>query len=390
MTHQETLFHFLREETRFTVGTCRTTLVLFFILLQFLRFALYLSIPLWIDAFLLTWLLTTYSYESLIKKSRSSRDLTLIQLGYFVVEIVLVTGVIHFAGLTHWFGAIFYLFTIIYSGFLMESRWAYGVSIIAGTSYAALVVMESYGWLHHYPSLGFTIESIDNPGNWALVLILIAVSTFFVIEYTVTRFAANLRRQKQHYYSLSHQHETLKTSRRQLQEELTVTRRRAATDGLTGLYNHVYFKKRLAVEFSMASLNGTSLSVIFLDLDHFKNYNDTYGHMAGDEAISRFAQFIKKNAREGDIAARYGGEEFTLLLPRTKAADAYVIIERLRKAFQEEPGYSRSMTFSAGIAAYPDHADSAEALLNLADNALYHAKENGRDQVILFDPLLQA
>lgn len=389
MTNQDTLFHFLRRETLFTITPCRYTLVFFFALLQLLRFVLGLTIPFWVDIILIAWMMATVVYQRRVSQCTGFRCLTFIHLTYFSIELTLVTGAVHFAGLTHWFGGIFYLFTIIYAGFLMGSRMSYFIGILASLLYSALVLLETLGFLHHYPALGLSVEVINNPLNWSILLILTAGSTFWVIEYTVTRFAAHLRQEKEHSYSLTNQHESLKTSRRQLQEELSATRRRAVSDGLTGLYNHSYFIKRLGVEVSLAKLNGTPVSLIFIDLDHFKKYNDTYGHPAGDLAISALAKFIKDNSRDGDVVARYGGEEFTMLLPRTRPEDAYVITERLRMAFQKEAILNRSITFSAGIAAFPNHANSAESLLQLADYALYNAKEKGRDRVILFNPLPQ-
>ncbi len=126
-------------------------------------------------------------------------------------------------------------------------------------------------------------------------------------------------------------------------------------------------------------------SVIVLDVDKFKFVNDTYGHLAGDEVLRRVADILVSNIRPGDVCARYGGEEFVLLLPRTKAENAYIVAERIRKTLElTEVPLPMKVTSSQGIAHYPTHGKTREELLGRADEALYTAKHTGRNRTVIY------
>ncbi len=166
----------------------------------------------------------------------------------------------------------------------------------------------------------------------------------------------------------------------------------AITDVMTGLFNHRYFQLRFTEEFSNCKRYNNALSVIMMDIDHFKHYNDTYGHIAGDLALKEIAQLTKVSVRENDILARYGGEEFVIILPMTPLDGAQVVADRIRSAvadcrFLGDFNLPQvSITVSLGISTYtPAHAKS-EVLLREADTALYRAKEGGRNQVVVFQP----
>jgi len=163
----------------------------------------------------------------------------------------------------------------------------------------------------------------------------------------------------------------------------------AATDPLTGIVNHGYFMERLEIELQRSQRYGRSLALLFLDLDHFKLVNDTYGHHIGDEVLKAFARTLQNGVRECDLVGRYGGEEFIVLLPETELDQARNLALRLRQALttMELPDASMSpVTMSCGIAAYPGNADTMEALLAEADRAMYRAKEAGRDRVVTAGP----
>ena len=149
--------------------------------------------------------------------------------------------------------------------------------------------------------------------------------------------------------------------------------RSAATDGLTGIANRRAFDDALAREVSRAARTGDPLSLVLLDIDHFKRLNDTLGHQAGDEALRAVAGDLAQAVRLSDTVARYGGEEFAVLLPGLGAEDALATAERLR-------GGGDGVTLSAGVAAYPDDAGDALSLVDAADRALYAAKRAGRDR----------
>ncbi len=160
-------------------------------------------------------------------------------------------------------------------------------------------------------------------------------------------------------------------------------------DELTNVFNRRYFTHRLEVEIHRVKRSGQPLSVVFVDIDYFKDINDNYGHFAGDFVLVEFTRFIQSHLRKNDLTARLGGDEFILLLPDTSSDHAYVLLERLRKllestSFRYEQNGKRAdiqFTFSAGIACCPQDGDSAEKLLELADKALYLAKSLGKNHI---------
>jgi diguanylate cyclase (GGDEF)-like protein len=166
----------------------------------------------------------------------------------------------------------------------------------------------------------------------------------------------------------------------------------AITDVMTGLFNHRYFQLRFTEEFSNSKRYGNALSVIMMDIDHFKHYNDTYGHIAGDLALKEIAQLTKVSMRENDILARYGGEEFVIILPMTNLEGAQVVAERIRSGVQECKFLGDfnlpqvSITVSLGVSTYSASHNKSEILLREADTALYQAKEGGRNRVVIYNP----
>jgi len=162
----------------------------------------------------------------------------------------------------------------------------------------------------------------------------------------------------------------------------------AITDQLTGLHNRRYMSRHLDTLMSNAVKNARSLAFVIMDIDFFKQVNDTYGHDIGDEVLKEFAARINANVRGIDLACRYGGEEFVVAMPDTDMAFAYNIAERLRQSIETTPvKISRApgelkITISIGIAKSEGEGDSAEKLLHRADQALYRAKRTGRNKVV--------
>jgi diguanylate cyclase (GGDEF)-like protein len=168
----------------------------------------------------------------------------------------------------------------------------------------------------------------------------------------------------------------LKTSRDEL-ERLSVT------DPLTGLDNRRRMTEALQNEVLRSRRLEHPFSVVMVDVDHFKAYNDAHGHMAGDEALKRVATVLRGALSDGDSVARYGGEEFFVLLPETAASAAADFAKRVRAALEKHAPPAGPVTLSFGIAAYPAHGDSGEALIRAADAALYEAKRGGRDRAVV-------
>lgn len=155
----------------------------------------------------------------------------------------------------------------------------------------------------------------------------------------------------------------------------------ATSDGLTGLKNQRYFRAALDMAVSFASRQNLPLTLIMLDADEFKPYNDAFGHPAGDEALRVLAGALRENVRDHDLVARYGGEEFALLLPATDEAAGRSIGERIRLAVAGVAWPLRPVTASLGVAHTSPLVSTSEVLLSLADQALYHSKATGRNRV---------
>ncbi len=161
----------------------------------------------------------------------------------------------------------------------------------------------------------------------------------------------------------------------------------ATQDGLTELFNHREFHRLLRQEIERSKRSKKPVSLLFLDIDNFKNYNDTFGHMQGDNALRIVANILMEQVRQIDVAARYGGEEFAIVLPDTAAKKASVIAERIREAISIQPFIVKEevnqLSVSIGIAEFPENAEKAADLIEAADLALYTAKRNGRDRVCI-------
>jgi diguanylate cyclase (GGDEF)-like protein len=161
---------------------------------------------------------------------------------------------------------------------------------------------------------------------------------------------------------------------------LQALRRTADTDGLTGIANRRIFDETMTRELSRAARSGEELSLVLLDIDHFKRLNDTHGHQVGDDVLRRVARALADGTRTYDVAARYGGEEFAIVLPRTPHADAGAVAERLRRGAVDAEG-EPGVTLSAGVATFPRDAADAAGLIARADEALYASKRGGRDRL---------
>ncbi|MGL4913331.1 MAG: bifunctional diguanylate cyclase/phosphohydrolase [Romboutsia sp.] len=168
----------------------------------------------------------------------------------------------------------------------------------------------------------------------------------------------------------------------------------ANRDELTGLYNHRYFQEFLQNEIYSSEKNTTEVSLLFMDIDYFKNYNDVNGHQAGDLLLKQIGQILNDSIRQNDVVARYGGEEFAAILPNTNEEDAIKIGERIRSSIQnttfkgQENQPDKNITISIGVSSYPKRAINKHQLINTADDALYRAKSFNKNRVESYHSVL--
>lgn len=161
------------------------------------------------------------------------------------------------------------------------------------------------------------------------------------------------------------------------------------TDSLTNLWNHGYFQLLLQEEIERSKATQTPVSLMMLDIDYFKNYNDSLGHQMGDQVLEEISKLLKDYSRKIDKVCRYGGEEFAIILPQTGKKDAHMIAERLRETvekhpfFQEEIQPSKHLTVSIGLATFPDDAPDKAQLIAISDKLMYDAKATGRNKTFI-------
>ncbi len=173
--------------------------------------------------------------------------------------------------------------------------------------------------------------------------------------------------------------------------DLEYTYKLATTDGLTELHNHRYFQERMLDSIALSDRYKQTFSLIMIDIDFFKKFNDSYGHQAGDAVLKNVAQTLKKSVRTTDIVCRYGGEEMTIILRDISHEDALKMAQKIcstiaEKKFQLTPELQCHVTISLGVATYPENGKTPTELIEYADRQLYKAKENGRNQVGNFAP----
>ena len=208
----------------------------------------------------------------------------------------------------------------------------------------------------------------------------VPVSSRSEVGYLTEVFNDMVARLRQGREELASINETLREKNVELHEI-------SITDSLTKLYNRKHLMETLDKEVSRSQRHSHSFSLLVIDIDHFKKYNDTYGHLAGDEALRRLASVFKECIRSSDYAARYGGEEFIIMLPEIGPEQGVEAAERIRHKVAEEifnsDGESIKVTISVGVASFPENGEDAESVIRNADAALYEAKELGRNRVVL-------
>jgi diguanylate cyclase (GGDEF)-like protein len=230
-------------------------------------------------------------------------------------------------------------------------------------------------------------NSIEALKKGAFDYILKPFDDLDVVTDAADRAIANLsgiRRQQYLLNTLARQNQELDSLNKEFREM-------AIRDGLTGLFNHRYAKERLDEEFDRATRFGRDLTVLFMDLDHFKFFNDTHGHQAGDQILQMLSGLMGDAIRESDTLARWGGEEFIVIAPETGEDEGCLIAERIRNAVSnhEFPNGERQplgrVTLSIGVASRTEGMENPDQLLRRADDAVYHAKDTGRDKTVYCD-----
>jgi diguanylate cyclase (GGDEF)-like protein len=181
--------------------------------------------------------------------------------------------------------------------------------------------------------------------------------------------------------------EELNSKNQKLSKINSVLKNLACRDGLTGIFNHRYFQDSLEAELNRACRHDGNFSLVFLDVDHFKQYNDINGHQQGDKLLRKLAQILARSLRKPDILARYGGEEFVIILPETSKTNAGIYGEKIRHAIEKFPFAGKeklpegNLTISIGISTFPEDGRDRYSLIEYADQALYQAKKGGRNKV---------
>ncbi|KMY66039.1 hypothetical protein AAU61_18920 [Desulfocarbo indianensis] len=258
----------------------------------------------------------------------------------------------------------YYLLVIFFAAFSLSKLGFAYITILAVTCYGGVIGLLA---LYYPDSVNFTVEVV----RW--VGFAVSMTAFSFVGADLSELRRRVSRQNH-----------------DLREALATIRGLAITDELTGLCNRRHIMGVLQYQKSLADRGRHSFVLAFADLDHFKKVNDLHGHQAGDEVLKRFAQIAKGSIREVDYAARYGGEEFVMVLVQTGLPEAVKIAERIRTQVEEETflkkeGVEIKITVSLGLTQYRPK-ESVEEALARADDALYAAKQEGRNRVVVRPP----
>jgi diguanylate cyclase (GGDEF)-like protein len=236
-----------------------------------------------------------------------------------------------------------------------------------------------------------THEEIDIPGDPSRTLEIIVSALYNRFDQLEGRIivAHDITDHKWLENDLKYANVSLKNQLIEIEQLRLELQEQAIRDPLTNVYNRRFLADAMDRELSQAGRNQKPASVVILDFDFFKQFNDTYGHRCGDFVLQHFANFLTERIRRGDVLCRYGGEEFVIFMPNAPLASAYERAEawrsELANSFIEYEGLHLKTSFSAGVAGFPIHGSTSDIILNAADKALYRAKESGRNKVVLYD-----
>lgn len=297
-----------------------------------------------------------YSYERLSRL----RFLAQIQM---VADVLIITVIIHFTGgVSSWFWAT-YILIIFQSALLFDRRIeTLKVALTASSTFALLAIFELRGF--NAGNVAFVVDDHSNDQTF-MTLKIVWVLAFNMAVAVIASYVMGVIRQRERL--LAH---------------------RAITDGLTGLYNHSFFYRRLESEIARAKRYNREVSIVLFDIDDFKQYNDNFGHQEGDKVLCEVAKIFEQRVRSPDIDTvhRYGGEEFVIIAPETSAqklgvkeSGAVSLAKRISSEIEEK----LPISVSAGIASFPHHATDSKHLFRAADVALFRAKEKGKNCTVI-------
>ncbi len=290
---------------------------------------------------------------------RALSSLAMMQLDFDLVVLALL---IFFSGGFESPLLVFFVFYIVMTTFLVEHKKALK-NTLAAIALVAVIFLTHAGW---------RVSSKE-------ITSLVGFGFILLFTYLVSAYLS----------------QSLRENEGKLRELLEKFREQSVTDGLTGLYNQTHFFLLFNLQLERAKRYRTALSLIIFDVDHFKNYNDSNGHIAGSAALKKVGQLTQKVFRSSDMLAKYGGDEFVIILSNSDKIGAFLGAERLRETVEHtafEGGESQPLgkvTLSLGIASYPEHGATTKEILDRADKAMYIAKESGRNKTVIYSPDLE-
>ncbi|MDD5761892.1 MAG: GGDEF domain-containing protein [bacterium] len=320
------------------------------------------------------WYQYTYRWFSRIRQLNQAQ---------LLFDLVFVTVIVHFSGgAVSWFWAMYLILTLEAALIMDKASDTYAIAMAGMVAYGGVLTMEFYKL---FPPVPMPFENNELQSNFSYEMIKwgwISIVNFCVAFIGV------------------HMMDTVRRREAEMRELVT-------KDALTSFYNRRYFFHRLNSEIQRAKRYGRTLSLLILDVDDFKRFNDTYGHLEGDALLRRMADLIRGTIRrsdakpsyEVDIACRYGGEEFAVILPEAaqvqgaeaaerlrasiEARGAGVVAEKIRQRIEATPMEGKAVTVSIGVSSFPEHGTDVEAMIRAADDAMYKAKRAGKNRVVI-------
>jgi len=302
------------------------------------------------------------------------------------LEIFGYTAIIYFlGGIEATYLTPIYAALITYVGVVAPRSFPFIIAFLCSAAFSFVVVGEYLGLLPHQ-----SVDPFFNPPwltrlmNLSVVIGLLLVVAF-ISSLTSGILKKNRNRLREQNVELIEKTTLLEEVEKTLRDSEKRYRELSMVDDLTQLYNSRHFYFQLKIELDRSNRYGQALTLLLLDLDNFKAFNDAYGHIEGDQVLWRLGQVVKRCLRETDFAFRYGGEEFTILLPMTTGVDSAVIAERIRTEFKKEtfspaPGQDVHVTVSIGLAQYKPQEDM-KTFVHRVDQLMYQGKKNGKDRV---------